>query len=310
VRKDSVIAVDIGGSSIKTAIVDKNNNVSHKNIQDTGIDPLATLKDLLENAFSETKCHISAIGIAAAGIIDRKTGKILKSPNLNSLTGVDLKNVVQQWHNLPVAIENDANAAAYGEKIAGAGADKNDFILLTLGTGIGCGIVAGGRLLGSAAEAGHMKVSSNGSQCSCGDTGCLEAYASGWAMVNSAIKSIEGGTESIMKQMHNGNFYKITPEGIYEAALEGDSLARGVLREAGRHLGIGIGSLINIFSPEAVILTGGLTGAWNIYVDVAIQEAGKRALRELFAENIIIPSALQGDAGIIGAACLAFDEIR
>ncbi|MBN2654704.1 MAG: ROK family protein [Nitrospirae bacterium] len=307
-RKDSVIAVDMGGTNIRTAIIDRSQTILYRNVQATGPDPLATLKELLQDSVSAAKTALSGIGIATAGLIDHKTCRILSSPNLNNLAGADLKGIVEGWHNMPVVIENDANAAAYGEKIAGAGADKNDFILLTLGTGIGGGIVTGGRLLKSAVEAGHIKISSTGSQCSCGDTGCLEAYASGWAMVNSAIQGIEAGTESIIKQMYNGNFYKITPEGIYEAALEGDSLARGVLREAGRHLGIGIGSLINIFSPEAVILTGGLTGAWNIYVDAAIKEASKRALKDLLTEDMIIPSALQGDAGIIGAAFLVFDK--
>ncbi|MCE5312083.1 MAG: ROK family protein [Nitrospiraceae bacterium] len=306
-RKNSVIGVDMGGTNIRAAVIDSAGEISYRDRQDTGSDPVAALKLLLDKVIAQANCSISAIGIATAGVIDHKSGVVLRSPNMGPLAGVNLKSEVSTWHNLPVVVENDANAAAYGEKALGAGVGKQDFVLLTLGTGIGGGIVANGRLLGISAEVGHIKISTNGNPCSCGDIGCLEAYASGWAIVSSAIKSMEEGAESIMKQMNNGNFYKITPEDIYSAALEGDALARGVLREAGKHLGTGIASMINIFNPQAVILTGGLTGAWNIYVDAAVKEASKRTLKELFSEDIIIPSTLGGDAGIIGAAFLALE---
>ncbi len=308
VHKKSVIGIDMGGTNIRSAIMAPEGKIVYRDRQDTGSDPVAALRMLLDRTVAESGGSISAIGIATAGIIDHKSGSVLSSPNMGSLTGINLKAEVSSWYKLPVIVENDANAAAYGEKMQGAGTDRQDFVLLTLGTGIGGGVVADGKLLGISAEIGHMKISLNGNQCSCGDTGCLEAYASGWAIISSAIRSIESGAESIMKQMHNGNFYKITPEDIYSAALEGDALARGVLREAGKHLGIGIAGIINIFSPQAVILTGGLTGAWNIYVDAAVKEASKRALKELFTEDMIIPSALGGDAGIIGAAFLALQQ--
>ncbi|HEB74952.1 MAG TPA: ROK family protein, partial [Nitrospirae bacterium] len=190
----------------------------------------------------------------------------------------------------------------------GAGREFDSFVLFTLGTGIGGGVVHGGRLLDVAAELGHMSIVAGGVRCLCGNNGCLESYASARAMTARVVESIEGGAESLLKECCEGNVYKISPEDIYNYALDGDNLARETLKTAGRHLGVGIANAINIFSPEAVILAGGLTGAWNIYIETAIKEASKRAFPELFGAARILPSLLKDDAGAIGAARLAFDK--
>jgi glucokinase len=127
-------------------------------------------------------------------------------------------------------------------------------------------------------------------------------------MTSAVINSIENGTDSLMKDCHSGNFYKISTEDIYSSALEGDVLARETLKRAGRYLGAGIASMINIFSPDAVILSGGLIGAWDIYIETAIMEASRRAFPELFDSVKILPSRLKDDAGLTGAASLVFKE--
>jgi glucokinase len=209
---------------------------------------------------------------------------------------------------VPVCIENDANTAALGEKWVGAGRDFKSFAMLPLGTGIGGGIIYNGRLLQVASEPGHTTVEADGIRCRCGNTGCLESYSSSWSMVESIVSAIENGTESSMRECCKGNFYRTTPEEIYRYALDGDSLARETLKRAGRYLGIGIANLINLLSPEAVILGGGLIGAWNIYVEEAIKEASKRSFPALFEKTKIIPAGLEDEAGMIGAAYMMLME--
>jgi len=164
------------------------------------------------------------------------------------------------------------------------------------------------RLLPVAAEVGHMSIKADGASCSCGNLGCLELYASATAIISNAVSMIEKDDTGLLRGLYNGNFYKINAEDIYKAALEGDVQARTVLREAGKSLGIGIANIINILSPEAVILAGGLTGAWNIYVEAAIKEASKRSWKELYSRVKIVPSFLGDDAGLVGAARLAFES--
>ncbi len=307
-KKNLTIGVDIGGTNIRLALMSRGNKVLYKLKEPIGSDPLFTLHKLLDLLYKECPDDIIGIGIAVAGIIDREGGIVIKSPNLSGLNGVNLVSDVSARYETPVIIENDANAAAYGEKISGAGRDFRNFVMFTLGTGIGGGIVVNNELLPVAAEIGHITIDFNGNKCACGNTGCLEAHASATAIVEYATFQIKNGVNSILAKLYNGNYFKITAEDIYKSALEGDSLSRDALKEAGRSLGLGMANAINIFSPEAVILTGGLIGSWNIYIENAIKETSRRALRELFDKTKILPSALDDDAGIIGSAALALKK--
>jgi glucokinase len=312
VVKHFCIAGDIGGSNVRVSLVSDDFRILSKLKEPSGGDPLALLTRLVEELLSNLPegMNCCGIGLAVAGIIDKTSGTVLRSPNIQSLSGLGLGSAITDRFSLPVIIENDANAAAYGEKVAGAGRDLEDFVMLTLGTGIGGGVVIGGRLLPVAAEIGHSTINMTGPQCGCGNSGCLESYASATAIIGNAISALKNDSDSILKILHNGNNYKISAEDIYNAALEGDPLARTLLRDAGRALGIGIANVINYFSPQAVILTGGLLGAWNIYVDAAVTEASKRAMPELFGRTQIIASSLGDDAGTIGMAALVFDRHR
>jgi glucokinase len=304
------IAGDIGGTNIRVSLVDAEYRIVSKLKEPTGTEPLSVLFRLIDSITLNVPegSQVCEISLAVAGIVDTASGVVLRSPNISVLSGLNLKDEVAKRYGFRTMVENDANAAAYGEKIAGAGRDFSRFVMLTLGTGIGGGIVVDNKLLPVAAEIGHTTVNTAGPQCGCGNLGCLESYASATAIIGSAISGIEKGTASILKDSYNGNFYKITAEDIYKAALEGDPLARSVLREAGKALGIGIANMINLMSPEAVILTGGLLGAWNIYIEAAIAEASKRAYPELFSKVSIVPSSLGDDAGTIGMAALAFEK--
>ncbi len=304
------IAGDIGGTNIRVSIVDSERRVVSKLKEPTGTDPIGVLFRLIDSLCTDAPddSSICGIGLAVAAVVDTPSGAILRSPNIRNLSGLPLKEEILKKYGLPAIIENDANAAAYGEKVAGAGAEFSNFVMLTLGTGIGGGLVVNDRLLPVAAEIGHMTVNASGPQCGCGNLGCLESYASATAIIGNAVSMIEKGASSILRNSFQGNFYKISAEDIYMAALEGDPLARSVLRDAGKSLGIGIANMVNIMSPEAVILTGGLLGAWNIYIDAAIAEASKRAFPELFSKVRIIPSSLGDNAGTLGMAALVFEK--
>ncbi len=296
------IGIDIGGTNIRAAIVSNKGEIIKKSKKKSSGDIITAIYKTIENLFSE---NIEGIGFAVAGLIDYQKGSVLVSPNLPAIEGEDFVNKLSARFNVPVIIENDANAAAYGELCAGAGRGFSNFVLLTLGTGIGGGIIYNKKLMNVSAEIGHMSINSEGSKCSCGNYGCLESYASATAIVSSAINFIENGRESILKGQSN-NYKNITAEEIFRAAKDGDLLSIDVFKNAGKFLGIGISNIINILSPEAVILTGGLTGAWDIYVKEAITVASERAFGYLFKRTKILRSELMDDAGITGAAELVF----
>ncbi|MCD5412157.1 MAG: ROK family protein [Thermodesulfovibrionales bacterium] len=304
------IGVDIGGTNIRAALINIKGEVRSKIKELTGNNPFAVLHKVTDPLYGQYSEKICGIGIAVAGVIDQDAGVVLNSPNISTLTGVNLKSVIRDRYNAPVIVENDANTAAYGEKFIGAGRNFKNFVVLTLGTGIGGGIIINNRLLPVAAEVGHMSINTNGRSCACGNKGCLESYASATAITGNAISMIEKGSCSILKNLYGGNFYRINTEDIYRVALEGDPLSKTVLKSGGKSLGIGIANLINTLSPDAIILTGGLLGSWNIYIDSAIQEASKRAFKELYQRVSIVPSSLGDDAGIVGAAMLVFEKCQ
>lgn len=299
----SVLAVDMGGTNLRVAIVGGDGSIKEKLKETTGGDHLELLLRMIKKIY---RPEIESIGIAVAGVLNNRRTGVFKSPNIPSIEGLDLINFIKKETGLSkIVIENDANAAAIGEAWLGAGKAYNFFVLLTLGTGIGGGVICDGKLAPLAAEVGHMTVVANGESCLCGNVGCLELYASGRAIVDKAIQGIMSGLETKLRSCCEGGANRINPEIVYEMALEGDAFSREILRDAGRYLGIGIANIINIFSPQAIILTGGLTGMWNIYVQEAIKEAHKRAFGELFENTKIIPSELGDDAGLIGATKLA-----
>lgn len=301
--KKSFIAIDMGGTNIRVAVIGEDGTIKEKLKEPTGAEPLQLLAGMIKKLL---RPEINSIGVAVAGVLNSSKTGVFKSPNIPSIENLDLINFIKKETGIShVILENDANAAALGEAWLGAGRSFHFFVLLTLGTGIGGGIVCDGKLAPLAAEIGHMTIVANGESCLCGNVGCLELYASGRAIVDRAIQGIMSGVETRLRSCCEGSAYRINPEMVYNMALEGDAFSREVLRDAGRYLGIGIANIINIFSPQAIILTGGLTGMWNIYVQEAIKEAQKRAFKELFENTKIIPSELGEDAGLIGAARLA-----
>lgn len=309
--KNYAIGIDIGGTNLRAAVISARGEVVKKTKEPSGGDVLESLQKIISSLYAgvgiDLQRDVAGIGIGVAGLVDRKKGVVLLSPNLHAVEGINFVESLQKQFPVPVFIENDANAAAVGEKWMGAGRGFNNFVLLTLGTGIGGGIVYEGRLANVAAEIGHMSINADGEKCPCGNSGCLELYAAARAMKARAVSALEKDAKSLLRECCKGSFYKLTTEDIYKSALEGDNLARDVLKDTGRHLGIGFANIINIMSPEAIILAGGLVGAWDIYVQEAIKEASRRTFKSLFDSVKIIPSSLGDDAGIIGSAKLVFE---
>jgi len=296
------IGVDLGGTNLRVALVSRKGEVLKKIKEPSTGDIFESLKKAIQGLLSP---EVEGVGIGVAGVVDREGKKVIVSPNLPEINGMDFKKL---GFRVPLYVENDANAAALGEATMGAGKEIKNFVMLTLGTGVGGGIIHKGKLLAMAAEIGHMSIMAEGEKCFCGNLGCLELYCSARAIIGAATRSLEAGAESSLREVTQGNIYRVTPEDIYNAAMEGDNLSREVLKNAGKYLGVGIANVINIMSPDAVILAGGLIGAWNIYVEEAIREASKRAFKSLYQKVSIIPASLGDEAGVVGAASLVFQS--
>lgn len=315
------IGVDLGGTHLRVGLVDKEGRIFKKAEGSTSVQDgkdrvikrlIETIRTFQDEVKSES-LEISAVGLGAPGIIDIKKGVMAVAPNLPDWVDVPLRNIVSDSIGIPVILENDANAWAFGEKWVGSGKDFQDFILITLGTGLGGGIIHKGELFhgadGMAGEIGHMTVNPDGPVCGCGNTGCLQVYASAKGIVERTIEAIESGAETRLRDITEGNFYKISSEMVYEAAKEGDSLARDIMREMGRYLGIGIANLINIFNPEAIIIGGGVSDAWDLFIEPARKEIQKRAFAIPAERTKIIQSSLS-EGGLIGAAGLALRTVN
>jgi glucokinase len=267
------------------------------------------IKESMAEVMAEHGCgkdSFAGVGIGSPGPLDRKTGTVISTPNLG-WRNFPLRDLIQNAIGLPATLDNDANAATYGEWWLGAGRSVNTLVGVTLGTGIGGGMVINGELYhgvaDAAAEIGHMTIDSTGRKCNCGNYGCLEAYASGPAIAARAIEGLESGAGSILPELA-GDIYNITAETVYEAVVQGDPYAREVMHDTAKFLGVGLANVINILNPEMLIISGGVTRAGEHLFEPLRTEIRRRAFRVAEQSCRIVPSELQGKAGVIGAvAC-------
>ncbi|MEN2994558.1 MAG: ROK family protein [Thermodesulfovibrio sp.] len=295
------IGLDIGGTNIKIGIVSSEWEVIKLYKTPTGNNPMEKIIEEIDKLFSQF--NIKGIGVGIAGLVDNE-GNVIKASNIPFFNKFPLSKELRNRYKVDVKVENDAKVATVAEALFGQGRDSNIFILLTLGTGIGGGLWFDGKLCDFPMEVGHMSINFQGKLCNCGNTGCLEVHASARAIKETLIQRIENGEESQIKQLYEGNIYKATSEDIYKAAMEGDHLCRSVLKEAGKALGVGMANLINIFGPEKIILSGGLSQAVNIYLETAINEAMKKAMRGLLESLTILRSSLVDKGGVLGAVAV------
>lgn len=309
-----VLAVDIGGTKIMTAVFSDEGRMLAKDVYPTQADEghravierLFSAIDGLLNENDVVPSQLGGIGIAAAGIIDSGRGLITVAPNLPGWHDVPLKRIVAEKYRVNTFLINDACGAALGEHRFGAGRGVSNLVLLTLGTGIGGGIIINGELYegasGSAGEIGHMIIDVNGPECGCGNRGCLEALASGKAVSRDAINRIKKGDESSLVSMVGGKIEGITAEQVGAAARSGDPLALDVLSRAASYLGMGLVNLVNIFNPEMIILGGGMAKLGALFLDPVKRVVAEAAFPVSAQAVSIVTAQLGNEAGIYGAA--------
>jgi glucokinase len=251
------------------------------------------------------------VGIGAPGPLDTARGIVHLTPNLGWVN-FPLRDRIESALDLPAALDNDANCAVLGEWWMGAARGTRHAIGITIGTGIGGGIIVDGRLYHGASdcagEIGHASIDANGRRCKCGNDGCLEAYASGPAIARRAMEAIEAGAETGLLDRVGGQLDAITAQTVYEAAHDGDELAREVVNDTARFLGSGLANLLNIFNPEIVVVCGGVTGAGDLLFQPLRREVARRAFKPAVAACRILPGQL--DAPGVHGAALAFLHSR
>ena len=259
------------------------------------------------DAHEGTRADIAGVGIGSPGPLDRERGMVLNTPNLG-WANLPLRDLISEAVDLPATLDNDANCATYGEWWQGAGRGVNNLVGVTLGTGIGGGIVLNGEIVhgvsDAAGEIGHMTIEFTGRKCTCGNYGCLEAYCSGPNIAARAREGLEAGYESVLTQLVDGQLERITAATVYEAAVLDDPYANEVMAETAKILGAGVANMINVLNPEAVVIAGGVTRAGEHLFTPLRSEVRRRAFRSAYDACRILPAALPETAGMIGAAAV------
>ena len=314
-----VIAVDIGGTKIMTALFSADGKMRAKDVRptraDEGVDAVVErLFGAIQYVFKSDNLafsQIQAVSLACAGGIDTDKGVVITpSPSLPEWSGLPLADILKNKSDAEVYLLNDASAAALGEQRYGAGKGVKDLVLLTLGTGIGGGIIIDGKLYlgadGGAGELGHMTVEAGGLPCGCGNTGCLEMYTSGRAVAAEAAARLRKGEKSGLIE----NVENLTAEMVGNAAQKGDKLACDVIARAAFYLGVGMVNIANIFNPDMIIIGGGLAGLGEMLIAPGRKMVAERAF-SINSRNVkIVKAKLGTEAGVYGAATFAYDKRR
>lgn len=309
----SILGIDIGGTKTTVGVAAQNGKLLlHKRILTPNVlGPDINLGMILPAAFELVQKQgerVRAIGIGCGGPLDRKTGTLHKVSNLPGWEGICLTEIFSDEFRAPAYLDNDATAAALGEARFGAGKGVENFVYFTVSTGIGGGIIIGGKpyrgCCENAAEFGHMKISSEGPACNCGDRGCLEAYSSGTSIARIAREGLSAHPKSKLSELD-----EITAEAVAAAAAEGDEYAREVWSNAMRNLGLGVANVVNALNPELVILGGGVTKAGDMFFEPVRQVVKERAMDALATDVGIVPAANGDLTGLIGAIAVALEAI-
>ena len=301
------IGVDLGGTNLRAAAVSETGKVMERVSVPANYNagPLQVVSEIVA-AIGKVRDRIPSgnlrgVGIGVPGFIDIEKGLVVGSSNLPGFNDFPARDEIQKVLGIPIILENDANAAALGEKWIGAGQNVKDLILLTLGTGIGGGVITDGRILhgshGMAGEFGHMTVFPDGNPCGCGNNGCLEKHASATAIA------------ALGRMMHFGQEIN-TAEDVFRLAQAGKERARWVFESVGRALGIALASLINAFNFPLYLLSGGPLPAWDFFAPAMFAEVRKRSFTFDRTSTRIEKALLGADAGLLGAAYLPFQELH
>ena len=316
--KKFIIGVDLGGTKISAGALTEDGAHAH------GMRSIATQAELgaegvvdriiglIEGVILDTINETGAsrkdfrgIGVGAPGPLDREKGIVVVAPNLG-WRDFPLSDRITKRLGLPVNLDNDANCATVGEWWLGAARGGTNVVGITIGTGIGGGLILNGELYhGSsdvAGEIGHTTIDVNGRHCKCGNYGCLEAYASGPAIATRAREAlVREDTASLLPSMVDGQLDRLTAEVVYDAAKRGDGLANEIVRDTARYLGAGIATLLNVINPDVIVVAGGVTRAGEALFGPLRTEARRRAFKPAVEAARIVPAELPGTAGVVGA---------
>lgn len=308
------IGVDIGGTNIKIALVDMQGKIVYSNTTPTRADmgyehTIGNIKQAIKDLMKETNSNsqtVEAIGFGFPGQIDYQAGVVRLLPNMPGWVEIPVAKIMEDEFKIPTRLDNDVRVATLGELKYGAGKGCTNLVCITVGTGIGSGLVLNGKLVrgarNAAGEIGHIKMTmGEGPLCGCGDFGCFEAYASGPAIVAMAKEYIKGGKSSKFKELATE---ELSPYIVAQAALQGDVVAKRIYTKMGEIIGLGLTSVINLLNPEKVIIGGGVADAGDILFDPIRKTIQDRAMPIQAASVEVVPANLGNTAGVIGASLL------
>jgi len=312
---DFVVGVDLGGTKIYTALATLDGEVlSEVKVPTMAAEGYERVLQRIAETVSEAKrlAGVSGkprrIGLGAPGPLDVERGIVHVAPNLG-WRNAPLKASLEKLIGVPVFVENDANLAAWGEFVYGAGKNAVDLVYITVSTGIGGGLVMGGKIYQGASygagEIGHVTVFPDGPECHCGNRGCLEAVASGTAVAREARRLIAHGAGRAVLSLAGGKPEAVTARTVGLAAAQGDAEAKGLLDSAARWLGIGVAAVLNLLNPEMVVLGGGMMKSAPLFWETLEDEVRRRALPSAFGAARLVTAALGGRSGLLGAVAYA-----
>ncbi|PFO03720.1 glucokinase [Bacillus sp. AFS076308] len=314
-----IAGIDLGGTTTKIAFITNSGDIVHKweiitDNSNEGQNITSNIAKAIDEKLSqigETKEKLMGIGMGAPGPVDYESGIILNVVNLGWKDNYPLKDSLEEATSLPAAVENDANCAALGEMWSGAGNGAKDLVCVTLGTGVGGGVIANGNIIqginGAAGEIGHITViPSGGAPCNCGKTGCLETVASATGIVRLAEEAVKNSSSSSKL----GELFRITAKDVFDAARDNDQLAQKVLNEVSFHLGLALANIGNTLNPDKIVLGGGVSKAGNILLDSVKENFEKFAFPAVRNSTEIDIATLGNDAGVLGAAWLIKNKLN
>jgi glucokinase len=312
-RPPFYLGIDLGGTNVKSGVVDDTGrafpSVSLPTLPERGAEAgLRTLAEAGRAAVAASGLDwsaIAAVGLGSPGTMDIKAGMLLEPPNLPGWDNLPIRDLLGKALGKPTILQNDGNAAAYGEFWAGAGRDVDSLVMFTLGTGIGCGIIDDGRIVegrhSHGAECGHIIIQmENARQCSCGQYGHLEAYASATSLVKRAVEALERGEPSTLKQLRDRG--ELTARTIDQAAEAGDPLGVRLMQETAYYLAVGAVTLVHTIDPDLILFGGGMIAAGPKFLDDIVSHIRTMAFPIPAAKVKVLYAELGGDAGFIGAA--------
>lgn len=312
------IGVDMGSSSILAGLVDATGAVVHATMRATKSEQGGELFSQLVEVIQELQTHpesgdrVAAIGVGLPGLVNTKTRRAVVLPNLPDLSGIDIDGELRRVTGKPVYLDNDSNAAGYGEMLCGAGRESRNLLYVYIGTGVGSGLILDGKVWrgvnGYAGEFGHMTIDPDGIECACGNIGCVETVCSAPNILRRMQERLYRDRTSSLSRLVIPRDREFTADDIAAAAKNGDELAQLIMERTGMFLGVALAGVINLINVDTVIIGGTVMAAGQALLDPIIEHTRSRAFRPAFDACRIVAAELGTRSGLIGAALLARDE--